>query len=98
MRKIEELNRFANRCGYFYNAYLEKDISVNNGYNCRHPEQEEYEIEDGEKIGSCYCWSCPLAYEADEEDFLNPEIDNQGYEFEEMEFVVFEESEAGGKD
>jgi uncharacterized protein YfaQ (DUF2300 family) len=90
-RKIEHLNVFANRCGYFYNAYLEKDVSINNGYNCNHPDQEEIETtEDGEKIGRCFCWSCPLGYEPDEEDFQNPEIDNQGYTYEKCEFIVIE--------
>ena len=55
-RKIEEFNTFANRCGHFYNAYLEKGITVNNGYNCNHPDQEETDTEDGQEIGKCYCW------------------------------------------
>ncbi len=77
-KKIEDINRFANRCGYFYNACIEKNISINNGYNCNHPDQEECEEEEGQKIGKCYCWSCPLGYEADEDDFSSPDIDNQG--------------------
>lgn len=94
-RKIEAINTFANRCGYFYNAYLEKDASINNGYNCRHPEQTETDTADnGEEIGKCYCWSCPLGYEPDEEDFENPEIDKNGFtEYEEGEFIVVDEDE-----
>ena len=88
-RKIERINDFANRCGHFYNAYIEKNISINNGYNCNHPMQEETETVNGQEIGKCYCWSCPLGYEADEDDFNNPEIDKNGYEeCEEMEFIV----------
>lgn len=91
---IEGINEFANRCGFFYNAYIKKNININNGYNCNHPDQTEYEEVDGEKIGRCHCFSCPLGYEAGEEDFENPEIDNQGYDYEEMEFVVVEKDEA----
>ncbi len=87
-KKIEAINIFANRCGYFYNAFLEKNVSVNNGYNCSHPNQKEIEIINNEQIGKCYCFSCPLAIEADEEDFNKSEIDNQGYEYEEMQYVV----------
>lgn len=92
LRKIEAINRFANRCGYFYNACLEKNISTNNGYNCNHPDQQETDIIDGQKIGKCYCWSCPLGYEPDEEDFINPEIDQNGYDtYEEGNFIVVDE-------
>lgn len=90
-KKIEELNVFANQCGYFYNAYIEKNISVNNGYNCNHKEQEEIETVNGQRIGSCYCFSCPLGNEADEEDFKDMEIDNQGYEYEEMQYLVIDD-------
>lgn len=87
MSKIMEINDFADECGYFYNACVEKNISINNGYNCRHSDQSQKQ----EGIGKCYCWSCPLGYEADEEDFKNPEIDNDGYtldDFEEMTYIV----------
>jgi hypothetical protein len=91
-KKIMRINTLANHCGYFYNAYIENDISVNNGYNCNHPEQEEIETIYGQKIGGCHCFSCPLGYEADEEDFENQEIDNNGYEEnEEGEFIVVDE-------
>jgi len=90
-KKIESINVFANECGFFYNAFLEKEISVNNGYNCNHSEQTENESVNGEIIGRCHCYSCPLGYEADEEDFENIEIDNQGYEYEEMQYIVINE-------
>lgn len=97
-RKIYEINEFANICGYFYNAEIEKDFNCNNGYNCIHPEQGETDTnkETGEEIGKCYCWSCPLGYEADEEDFANPDIDKNGYDeddFEEMTYIISEVSE-----
>lgn len=65
---ILELNHFANLCGYFHNAYLTDGISYNNGYNCRHPRQEEVTEEDGKIIGGCFCHSCPLGYPPDAND------------------------------
>lgn len=59
--------------------YPGRDLSPNNGYNCRHPGCEI--VEDG--IGCCYAFSCPLAYEADEEDCAR-----FGVEYEEGEFMV----------
>jgi len=90
-RKIYEINEFARSCGYFFNAYIDQDFCSNNGYNCRHPQQEETNTNEhtGEEIGSCFAWCCPLAYEADEEDFNNPNIDNNGYDtWEEGSFVI----------
>jgi len=87
-RKVWPIDAFANQCGYFYNAYLSDGISANNGYNCRHPDQEQ--VHDG--VGMCYCWGCPLGYEADEEDFMNQNVDTDGYEFEEGEFIIPDES------
>ncbi len=73
------INRLANRCGYFFNAYLdaEENFACNNGYNCKHPEQEETNInpETGHKIGKCYAWSCPLAVPAYDEDEPDSDID-----------------------
>ncbi|NMB10332.1 MAG: hypothetical protein GX982_06540 [Tissierellia bacterium] len=97
-KKIYEINEFANMCGYFYNAFLEKNFSSNNGYNCSHPGQEETDIneETGEEIGKCYCWSCPLGFEAEIEDFKDEEIDNNGYDeecYEEMTYIVVLDSE-----
>lgn len=93
MTKMYAINELANKCGYFYNAYLENGSSYNNGYNCKHPKQTE--VQDGN--GGCFSWSCPLGYEADEDDFKNLQIDKNGWtEYEEKEFVVVEE--AGDKD
>lgn len=97
MRKIHQINNFANSCGYFYNAEIEDDnFSCNNGYNCKHPEQGETDINEqtGKEIGKCYAWSCPLGVEADQEDFDDPEIDNDGFdEWEEGEFIVIDDLE-----
>ena len=64
MIEIMTINQLANICGYYEDAFIEKGVTVNNGYNCTHPEQTE--VYDG--IGCCYAWSCPLAIEADEQD------------------------------
>ena len=66
-KEIMELNTLANQCGYFYNKeFRYPDLpDVNNGYNCDHPEQQEYEEIEGKKIGKCYASSCPMAYSAD---------------------------------
>lgn len=75
------INNFANICGYFYNAEFDPEATCtpNNGYNCRHPEQEE----SYGGTGCCYQWSCPLACSADEED-----CEKYGIEYEESEFVL----------
>lgn len=65
-----ELNCFANICGHFHNAYLTDNVSFNNGYNCRHPEQTETHEEDGKAFGACFCHSCPLGYPASVSDLV----------------------------
>lgn len=83
--KIYEINEFARRCGYFYNAYLSDGVNANNGYNCRHPECSEKH----RGVGCCFTWSCPLGYEADSDDFANPNIDSNGWtEHEEGTFII----------
>lgn len=81
MTALMEINTFANHCGFFFNAYLDPDTqsSANNGYNCRHPDCDR--VEDG--VGCCHTWSCPLGYEADEEDCAA-----FGVEHEESEYIV----------
>ena len=64
---ILELNHFATLCGYFFNMEHDETLRdfpycVNNGYNCRHPKQEEYEEENGVQVGKCFCKSCPLGF------------------------------------
>jgi hypothetical protein len=73
MQVLMGINSWANRCGYFYNACIEKDITINNGYNCRHPECEYTD----KGIGCCYTWSCPLGYEADRVDCKNVGLDHE---------------------
>lgn len=48
------------QCKYFYNAFKDKGIIVNSGFNCKHPRQKEIYYEQDEKIGCCDLWSCPL--------------------------------------
>jgi hypothetical protein len=93
MTVVMGINDWANRCGFFYNAYLEpadpndknfypgRNPSPNNGYNCRHP--EAYHADDG--TGCCYTWSCPFGFEADEED-----CEAFGLEYEDSEFIVLD--------
>ena len=91
-RKIEQINEFSARCGYFYNAYISKNILVNSGHNCNHPNQKTNEIVEGQKIGECYSWSCPLGYKPDLDDFKNPDIDLNGYiKPDQGELIVVEE-------
>ena len=85
MRKIIDFDSFSNQCEYFY----AEDISpmANNGYNCNHPKQDYKEFD----VGCCYCWTCPFGFEAEEEDFKDKEIDNNGYkkdDYAENEFLV----------
>ena len=84
--QIMTINEFANKCGYFYNAKFDPEApcAPNNGYNCRHPQQEE----KYNGVGCCFQWSCPLAIPADEED-----CEKYGYDYEESEFVLVDEKE-----
>ena len=61
--------------------FPEAPCAPNNGYNCRHPKQEEKQ----NGVGCCFQWSCPLAIPADEED-----CEKYGCEYEESEFVLVE--------
>lgn len=92
---IKHIDEMVKECRHFHCADVE--VNVNNGYNCSHPDQEEFEEVNGVKVGKCYCWSCPMACEADEEDFDNPEIDKNGWDiddYEEMTFLVIETEES----
>jgi hypothetical protein len=68
MRQLITIDDLTGICGYFNGA-----VSVNNGYGCNHPDQEETDIdrETGKEQGKCYCHSCPIAYQADYEDMQN---------------------------
>lgn len=77
-RAIGDTNAFANICGYFFNVNITNPElpNYNNGFNCNHPCQEE----NNHGIGSCYAWSCPLAWQADAEDFKSFGWDPEEYE------------------
>ena len=99
-KELMELNTLANQCGFFYNKeFRYPDLpDVNNGYNCDHPEQKEYEEIEGKRIGKCYSFSCPLAYEADREDCENLGEACEGCDSErecELEMMVVEYDDNG---
>lgn len=85
-KAVMPINDFANICGYFFNAEFDDscETSPNNGYNCKHPNCGE--IQNG--IGCCMTCSCPLGYEADEEDCVEC-----GIEYEEGEFIITTDQE-----
>jgi len=80
-KKVVIFGEFFPVCSYFTHK-----VSVNNGYGCNHPDQKESGFEEGfgeesgREQGKCYCWSCPLGCETDEEDWGNPEVDFDGLE------------------
>jgi len=103
LKEIMEINNLAHICGYF-----ESKTGVNNGYGCKHPNQQESEEtevdEEIKECGKCFAFSCPLAYQADYEDCK--EIDSnsctgcnkedcENGEYESCELVVVEKSERG---
>lgn len=61
-------------CIYF------REGSINGGYNCRHQDQQELltECEEQKECGCCYCFSCPLGIEAEQEDLIKDKIDWDG--------------------
>ena len=79
------IDEFEGRCGYSYRH----DPFCNGGHNCRHPEAAK-ETVNGEEVGYCYAFSCPLAPCADEQDFEDAGEDMEQYE-EDMYVVLFEE-------
>lgn len=85
---ILELNDLANRCGYFHNAYLTDGVALNNGYNCRHPAQEETEEISGRIYGCCYRFSCPLAYQADISDLIKYGVVDAGTEDTDDDYMI----------
>lgn len=92
MAGLVQINSVAYRCGYFYNAYLEKDVTLNNGYNCSHPENTE-------APDCCHTFACPVAREAGYEDMLelDPDLageykdEHQRNGFIESDWMVYEE-------
>lgn len=69
MRKVVLFDDFAFQCQFFNG-----NTDVNNGYGCNHPEQDNTnEDENGNERGCCYCCSCPLGIEAEQEDLTDKE-------------------------
>ena len=86
MLKAVTFDEFSSQCPYFYTF---GDGYINGGYNCKHPGQREVEgvgHKGKKKCGCCYCFSCPLGIEAEQQDLTdktNPdaiqdEIDRDG--------------------
>lgn len=67
MRKTVLFEVFATTCPYSY-SYEDE----HNYYNCSHPKQRETETTKSKKeIGLCYCFSCPLGIEAEQQDLTD---------------------------
>lgn len=66
MRKAVLFENFSLNCPYFNRQKAD-------GYGCEHPSQEETDVFDGKEEGRCFCFSCPLGIEAEQEDIDNPE-------------------------
>lgn len=73
--KVTSFDEFAHVCPFFTS-----ECSVNNGYGCTQPDQEESDFDEelGRDHGKCYSSSCPLGVTPDEEDFDNPDVDWDG--------------------
>lgn len=66
MRKAVLFDEFAYCCQYFNSERA-------NGYGCDHPEQRETTEENGKEVGCCFCHTCPLGIEAEQEDLTDRE-------------------------
>lgn len=84
-KRVMHIDEFEGQCGYSYRH----EPFCNGGHNCRHPEAAK-ETVDGEEVGYCYAFSCPLAPCADEEDFKDTGEDLAEYE-EDMYVVLYDE-------
>lgn len=84
--KAVDFDIFSAQCPY---AYTFGRGDINNGYNCKHPEQEYREPAGSNNrlsVGRCHCISCPLGLEAEPQDMTDPDdpdavqdIDWDGY-------------------
>lgn len=96
MKKAVLFDEFSYQCPFFIS-----DTDINNGYGCSHTEQEERE--EGKTIGSCFCHTCPLGIEAEEEDLTCPKelIDWDGLceegEVAESEYLLVDIGEAASE-
>lgn len=64
MRKAVMFDTFSYCCQYFNSEGA-------NEYGCNHPEQRETTEEDGKEVGCCFCHTCPLGIEAEQEDLTD---------------------------
>lgn len=82
MKEVWHLDNLIQECGWFTS-----ETTVNNGYGCRHPGQEDLEEEHLETLrhrgvqgpppfrcGRCFAFTCPIATE------LNPSEDPEDAE------------------
>lgn len=72
MKVLLQIDTLRCQCGY---AYDYDDANINNGYNCNHPDNEDYEIQKNKHIGKCFTWSCPIAHHADLKDMKKLDSD-----------------------
>lgn len=66
MRKAVLFDEFSYNCQFF-------NSKTANGYGCNHPEQRETTEEDGKEVGCCFCHTCPLGIEAEQQDLTERE-------------------------
>lgn len=66
MRKAVLFDSFMYTC-QFHNG------ETADGYGCDHPKQEETVEEDGKEVGCCYCHTCSLGIEAEQQDLTDKE-------------------------
>lgn len=67
MKKAVLFEEFSACCQFF-------DSDAAGGYGCKHKQQE-----NGAEAARCFCWSCPLGIEAEQEDLTeNGAIDWDG--------------------
>ena len=87
--RIVHIDEMVKICGYFTS-----NTTVNNAYGCKHPEQEETDIDfrTEKPHGKCYCFSCPLGKEADLQDMKK--LDQELYN--DWKYEDFDPSEMGG--
>lgn len=73
MRRAVLFETFAYQCPFSYSFGRGE---INNGYNCKHPKQENVEdvgYKGKKKCGCCYSSSCPLGIEAEQQDLTDRE-------------------------
>lgn len=81
-KTVMDINDFEGVCGYSYTH----EPYCNGGHNCKHPDACKENV-NGESVGYCYAFACPLAPSADEADFVDAGLDAENYE-EDMYVVV----------